>query len=146
HCDVNQEDTLANIRYAIEDLRVDRIDHGGNIVESPDLMALAKARNLFFTVCPTFSGTVRTGGQPVDVVRKMLDNGLNLSINSDDPAYMGSEYITDVLIKAQAQSGLTKAELVQIERNGFTSAWISPARRDRLLARLDAFARTWGVG
>ena len=44
----------------------------------------------------------------MDVVRGMLDAGLNLSINSDDPAYMGSEYLNMVQMKAQARSALTK--------------------------------------
>ena len=145
HCDLNQKDIHDHLRQAIEEIQVDRIDHGGNILESPELMAAAKKKNLFFTVCPTFSGTVRNGGPPVDVVRGMLDNGMNLNINSDDPAYMGSEYITEVLIKAQAQSKLTKAELVRIERNGFNSAWIDTARRDRFIRKLDAFASAWRV-
>ena len=78
-------------------------------------------------------------------LRGMIDQGLNFSINSDDPAYMGSEYLTEVLMRAQAQSSLTEGELVQIERNAFKAAWISEARRAQFLDRLDAFARTWGV-
>lgn len=145
HCDLNQDNTLEHIRQAIVDLKVDRIDHGGNILQSPELMTLAKERNLYFTVCPTFSGQVHSGGQTMDVVRGMLDQGLNLSINSDDPAYMGSEYINEVLVKAQARSALTKAELVRIERNAFNTAWISDARCKPFLDRLDAFARANGV-
>ncbi len=144
HCDVNQTDTLANIRTVIEDIGVDRIDHGGNILQSPALMVEAKRRNLSFTVCPTFSGVAKSGDRSIDVVRGMLDNGLNVTISSDDPAYMGSEYLTQVLIRAQAQNRLTKAELLRIERNGFEAAWITPARRDRFLAKLDAFARDAG--
>jgi adenosine deaminase len=142
HCDVNQEGSLANIRQVIEEIGVDRIDHGGNILQSPELMALARERKLMFTVCPTFSGMIGTGGRSTDVVRGMLDNGLNVTINSDDPAYMGSEYLTAVMIRAQAQNKLTKAELVRIERNAFNGAWIAPDRRDRFLAKLDAFARS----
>ena len=145
HCDLNQDDILEHLRQAIVDLKVDRIDHGGNILQSPELMALAKQRNLFFTVCPTFSGRATRAGKPLDVVRGMIDQGLNFSINSDDPAYMGSEYLTEVLMRAQAQSSLTEGELVQIERNAFKAAWISEARRAQFLDRLDAFARTWGV-
>jgi adenosine deaminase len=145
HCDVNQENTLEHLRQAIVDLKVDRIDHGGNILQSPDLIALARGRNLFFTVCPTFSGQVRGEGQPIDVVRGMLDQGLNVTINSDDPAYMGSEYLTDVLVKAQARSRLSREELVRIERNAFNAAWIPEDRRKPFLDRLDAFARAWNL-
>jgi adenosine deaminase len=145
HCDVNQENSLANIRQVIEEIGVDRIDHGGNILQSPELMALAKSRNMSFTVCPTFSGEVKIDGQAVDVVRGMLDNGLNVTINSDDPAYMGSEYLNAVLVRAQARSPLTKPELIRIERNAFHAGWMSDTQRAGFLARLDGFARTSGV-
>jgi adenosine deaminase len=145
HCDLNQKDSLEHIREAIVDLKVDRIDHGGNILQSPELVALAKHRGLFFTVCPSFSGQVVGVGGQIDVVRGMLDQGLNVTINSDDPAYMGSKYLLDVLADAQARSALTKRELVRIERNAFNAAWISQEERQPYLDRLDTFARTWGV-
>jgi len=145
HCDLNQKDTLDHIREAIVDLKVDRIDHGGNVLQSPELIALAKERGLYFTVCPSFSGQVTTAQGPIDVVRGMLDQGLNVTINSDDPAYMGSKYMTDVLIDAQVRSKLTKQELVRIERNAFNAAWISAQDRQPYLDRLDAFAKKWGV-
>ncbi|MBW8753831.1 MAG: adenosine deaminase [Sphingomonadales bacterium] len=145
HCDLNQENSLEHIREAIVDLKVDRIDHGGNILQSPELVALAKQRRLAFTVCPSFSGQVRGEGPPVDVVRGMLDQGLNVTVNSDDPAYMGSEYLNAVLVRAQAQNALTKRELVQLERNAFNAAWISDDRRRHFLGRLDAFAQAHGI-
>lgn len=145
HCDLNQKDIIEHLRQAIIDLRVDRIDHGGNILESPDLVAAAKARNLYFTVCPTFSGTVRGEAPPVDVVRGMIDAGLNLTINSDDPAYMGSEYLNEVLVKAQANSALTKVELVRLQRNAFNAGWMDEGLRAACHAKLDAFAKAEGV-
>lgn len=145
HCDVNQKDTLGHIREALLDIHVERIDHGGNILQSPELMGIARERGIPFTVCPTFSGQILVDGKPVDVVRGMLDNGLKVTLNSDDPAYMGSEYINDVMIKAQVRSQLTKAELVRIERNAFDAAWIAPERKAAFQARLDAFAKAQGV-
>ena len=145
HCDVNQLYTLEHIRQAIFDLQVDRIDHGGNILQSPELVEAARALAIPFTVCPSFSGTVRADGKEIDIVRGMLDAGLNITINSDDPAYMGSEYINEVLLRTQQRSALTKAELVQIERNAFNAAWLPQERKARYLARLDAFAKAWGV-
>jgi adenosine deaminase len=145
HCDVNQTDTLANIRYVIDTLKADRVDHGGNILQSPELIAMAKSRNLYFTVCPTFSGIVRSGDRSTEIVRGMIDQGLNVTINSDDPAYMGSEYLNEVMVKAQVQNRLTKRELIQIERNAFNAGWMLPEQRDAFLGKLDAYARRSGV-
>jgi len=142
HCDVDQVDTLGHIRTALVDLKVDRIDHGGNIVQSPELMAIARRRGISFTVCPTFSGTLRKGlTTPVDVLRKMLDAGLKVTVSSDDPAYMGSEYINDVLIRAADHSGLSRAEIVTIARNGFAAAWLSPADKAAMLGKLAAYVK-----
>ncbi|MDP3551684.1 MAG: adenosine deaminase [Novosphingobium sp.] len=142
HCDVDQTDTLRNIRTVLTDLKVDRIDHGGNIVQSPELVAIAKARGIYFTVCPTFSGTLRrTEKVPVDVVRAMMDAGLKVTISSDDPAYMGSEYVDDVLIRAVERSQLTRAELIAIARNGFEAAWLPETDQSAMLARLDAYVK-----
>lgn len=142
HCDVDQTDTLRNIRTVLTDLKVDRIDHGGNIVQSPELVAIAKERGISFTVCPTFSGTLRrTEKVPIDVVRAMMDAGLKVTISSDDPAYMGSEYIDDVLIRASDRSNLTKSELIAIARNGFEAAWLPDADKATLLGRLEAYVK-----
>ncbi len=140
HCDIDQPGTLANIRTALVDLAVDRIDHGGNIVQSPELVAIARQRGMYFTVCPTFSGTLRKGlAQPVDVVRAMLDAGLKVTISSDDPAYMASEYINEVLLRAVTRSNLTRPELAGIARNGFETAWLPAADKAALIARLDTY-------
>ena len=140
HCDVDQTDSLRNLRTVLVDLAVDRIDHGGNIVQSPELVAIARQRGMIFTVCPTFSGTLRKGQpQPRDVVRAMLDAGLKVTISSDDPAYMGSEYINDVLIRAAERSQLTRAELIAITRNGFEAAWLPKADKAAMVARLDRY-------
>jgi adenosine deaminase len=145
HCDIDQEDTLGHIRTALLDLKVDRIDHGGNVVQSPELVAIARQRGVTFTVCPTFSGTLRKGQEaPIDVVRAMLDAGLKVTISSDDPAYMGSEYINDVLIRAADRSRLTRAELVGIARNGFEAAWLPDADKAAMVARLDAYVKKTG--
>lgn len=144
HCDLNQENTLEHLRQAIVDLKADRIDHGGNVLQSPELVAIARARGLAFTVCPGSSGRVETGGVPIDVVRGMLDEGLAVTINSDDPAYMGSRYVADAIVDTAPRSRLTRAEMVRVQRNAFNAAWIPDAQRARYLAELDRFARGAG--
>jgi len=142
HCDVDQADSHEHIRQAIEDIGVKRIDHGGNVLQQPDLIALARKHDVSFTVCPLYSGWLGRGGpKPADVVRGMLDAGLRVTINSDDPAYMGSNYIQESFVLAQSQSRLTRAELIAISRNAFDAAWISTAQRARFLKRLETIAQ-----
>jgi len=52
HCDIDQVGSIEHIRQALEEINVDRIDHGTNIVESPVLVAEAKRRGVGLTCCP----------------------------------------------------------------------------------------------
>ncbi|MCQ8278113.1 adenosine deaminase [Acetobacteraceae bacterium KSS8] len=146
HCDIDQLDTHEHIRQAIDVIKVDRIDHGGNVLERPDLVRRARAHDLTFTVCPVASGWLRKEhAQPVSVVRGMIDAGLKASINSDDPAYMHNNYTIGSTMQAVGDAHLTKADLIALSRNSIMGAWTSDPVRDRQIRQLDAFARSRGV-
>jgi adenosine deaminase len=141
HCDINQVDTHEHIRQAIEVIGVERIDHGGNIIERPELVAEARRRGIGFTVCPCYGGWLKqpAGGRR-NIVRGMLDAGLKVTVNSDDPAYFRSNYVAEAFTIAQGDASLSQQELITIARNGFDIAWIGTAQRRRYLDRLDRFA------
>lgn len=144
HCDVDQENINGHIRQAILDLGVERIDHGINVLDDPDMVALARARGLPFTLCPYPNGVVRPSERQASV-RRFLDLGLKATLNSDDPAYMDGHYINESFELAQREAGLGAADLITLTRNAFEAAWIDPATRDAYLARVDAYARRHGV-
>jgi len=142
HCDINQIDTQAHIRQAMEVIGVERIDHGGNVLQNPSLVAEARRRGIGFTVCPCYGGWLRepAGGRR-NIVRGMLDAGLKVTVNSDDPAYFRSNYVAEALDIAQGDASLSKRELITISRNGFDISWIGAAQKRRYLDALDRFAR-----
>lgn len=88
-----------NVRQAIEVLGADRIGHGIRVLEDPDTVAIARERKTVFEVCVTsnhHSGAVASlQGHPI---KKMLDEGLNVTINTDDPSIskidLSNEYQT----------------------------------------------------
>lgn len=143
HCDLNQLDTHEHIRQVLEDIQADRIDHGGNILERPDLVAVAKRRGTAFTVCPVACGWLRENGENINIIRGMLDQGLKVTVASDDPAYMKSNYVAESLVVAQGDGALSKGDLLTLARNSFEAAWISPAQRRIYLSKLEAFRRQW---
>ncbi len=138
HCDVDQENSVEHIRQCLRVIEVDRIDHGVNILESEELTAELKRRGLGLTVCPISNRWV-TGELKAAQIRRMLDLGLRVTVNSDDPAYFGG-YVTDNLIAAQQEAGLTEADLVRLQRNALEIAWLPAGVSDELLAGLDRFA------
>lgn len=138
HCDVDQQDSVAHIWQCLNDIDVARIDHGVNSLEDATLCAEIKRRNLALTVCP-ISNSYVTDGTQAAAIKAMLDRDMRVTVNSDDPAYFPG-YMTENLIAVQEEAALSKADLVQLARNAFESAWLPRASRDGYLARLDAYA------
>jgi adenine deaminase len=140
HCDVDQENSVEHIRQCLELIGVDRVDHGLNILESEELTAELGRRGLGLTVCP-ISNRWCTGDLKAGEIKRLLDLGIRVTVNSDDPAYFAG-YVTDNLIAAQQAAGLDAADLVRLQRNAIEIAWLPAAARDELLAEIDRYAGT----
>ena len=69
----------------------------------------------------------------------MMDKGLLVTINSDDPAYFGGYMNDNYLAVAEALS-LSREEIVQLARNGIDASFLAAADKDRLTAELDQYA------
>ncbi|WP_211245720.1 adenosine deaminase [Actinomadura oligospora] len=138
HCDIDQPNTHEHIRQCLEVIGVDRIDHGSNAIEDEALTAEIARRGLGFTVCPVSNGFV-TSDMKAAEIRRMLDLGLKVTINSDDPAYFLA-YVSENLQAVQEKLGLSRDELLQFQRNAFEIAWLPRATKDAYLAELDAYA------
>jgi len=106
-------------------LHVQRIDHGVTCVEDPKLVQKIKELKLPMTVCPI--SNVKIGPYPTmkdHPIKQMIDAGLLVSINSDDPAYLGA-YITDNIITVTNTFNLSKAEVVSLIKNAVISSFMT---------------------
>ncbi|MEA2781738.1 MAG: adenine deaminase [Rhodospirillaceae bacterium] len=137
HCDVDQQNSVGHIWQTLNDIGVDRIDHGVNALEDEKLCAEIKRRSLALTVCPISNAYV-TDSSKATAIKSMLDRGMRVTVNSDDPAYFPG-YITENLIRTQREVDLGKAELLQLARNAFEGSWLPRATKDKHLAKLDAY-------
>jgi len=140
HCDVNQEDSVAHIWECIDLIGVSRIDHGVNALEDSALCDLLAERKLGLTVCPISNAFVTDSSQS-NAVGRMLDRGLRVTVNSDDPAYFGG-YIEENFTLVQSQLDLSESRLVALSRNAFEAAWLPRAIKDGYLSQLDRAAST----
>lgn len=143
HCDIDQVGSIDNIGAVLRDIRVDRIDHGTNIVEDPELIALAKERGLGFTCCPVSNSFV-TEQMKADEIVALLREGVRVTINSDDPAYFGA-YVADNYVALAERAGLGEADLVQLAINSFEASWLTPARRAAYVDAVRDYAAAHGV-
>jgi len=134
HCDVNQQNTLLHIGQVLNDIRVDRIDHGLNSLEDPALCEVIAQRGLGLTVCPV-SNRFCVQDLTASHIRRMLQLGMRATVNSDDPAYFRA-YMNENLRALHEEGEMSKTEIVQLVRNSFEVAWLDDARRGAYLERL----------
>ncbi len=136
HCDVHQHNTHAHIRQVLDDIVVDRIDHGINTLDDPALYEEVARRGLGLTVCPVSNRFVVQNLTTAEI-RRMLQLGMRATINSDDPAYFRA-YMNENL-QALADDGISREEIAQLVRNSFEVAWLDAARRAHYVGLLDNY-------
>jgi adenine deaminase len=137
HCDVDQEDSVAHIWQCLDDIGVERIDHGVNCLEDSILVEKLRNSGIGLTVCP-ISNSYVSDGLKAREIKTMLEQSLRVTVNSDDPAYFPG-YINENLTSVINAAGLTRDEIAQVARNAFTIAWIGEAERSRYLQQLEAY-------
>ena len=139
HCDVDQDNSVAHIWQCLIDIGVERIDHGVNCLEDDELVAEILKRGIGLTVCPISNGYVTESTKAAEI-KSMLDNGMLVSINSDDPAYFPGD-MAENLVTVQSEAGLANEEIATLVRNAFTISWLSDQEKAAYIDRVDAAAR-----
>ncbi|MDC4232834.1 adenosine deaminase [Actinomyces sp. B33] len=137
HCDIDQVGSIDNIRRALTELGAERLDHGTNIVEDDSLVEFVRDRGIGLTCCPMSNSFVTEdmkGAQIVDLMRR----GVNVTVNSDDPAYFGG-YVADNYLALAEHCRLDRDDLARLARNSLEVAWVDGDERARLIGRLDDF-------
>ena len=121
---------------AIDLLKVQRIDHGVAALQDPLLMAELAHTRLPLTVCPLSNLKLCVVKDLREhPLKKMLDAGLCVTINSDDPAYFGG-YLNANFEQTVAALDLNREDVAQLARNSFEASFISAERRTACLARV----------
>jgi adenine deaminase len=134
HCDVDQENSVGHIWQCLDDIRVERVDHGVNALEDPRLIQEINARKLGLTCCPISNGYV-TGSLKTDEIKAILDAGVRATINSDDPAYFPG-YMNENF----HAMNLSREQALQLSRNAFTISWLEDADKQRYLDAVEEYA------
>jgi adenosine deaminase len=122
---------------ALDTLGASRIDHGVRSIEDPALLERLRAQRIPLTVCPLSNVKLRVFESIENHnLPRLLDAGLCVTINSDDPAYFGG-YINENFHAVGNAFDLTTDQLGLLVRNSFEAAFIDDARRATLLRELD---------
>ena len=133
-----EEGPPAYIWEALDILGVDRIDHGNRAMEDPALLARLARDQTALTLCPLSNLRLCVVDDLArHPLRQMLDRGLLVTINSDDPAYFGG-YINENFQAIAEALRLDADSLAAVARNGFAAAFTGPDAKRAALADFDA--------
>jgi adenosine deaminase len=128
----------ANVREAIEVLDADRIGHGVQVLRDPAVIELARERQTPFEVCLT--SNAQTGVVPSlaeHPVRRMIEAGLNVTLNTDDPSISGIT-LGDDYRQAVETLGMSGAELARCTLQAANAAFLPEEERTQLVVKLAA--------
>lgn len=124
-----------NVKKSLEILGCQRIDHGYRIVEDEEIMKACVEKGTVFTVCPTTS-TITTHWHDLasddHAIKLMVQAGLKVMINSDDPHMLGTDLGNEYLLLVE-KMGFTLSEIKQFILNGVEAAWISDSQKQTWL-------------
>lgn len=135
-----EEGPAAYVRDSLELLKVDRIDHGNACTQDPALVRELAARQVPLTMCPLSNLKLQVIRDVADhPLKKLLNAGVRVTVNSDDPSYFGG-YVNDNYLACLEALDLDQADLVQLARNSFLAAFMPDDERAAALARLGNYA------
>lgn len=134
-----EEGPPAYIREALDLLKVARIDHGVRAFEDAALMRRLVQESVPLTVCPLSNVKLRVFDElEHHTLRRMLELGVRVTINSDDPAYFGG-YVGENYARTAEALDLDREALARIAKNSFTASFLPEDRVAALCAEVDRF-------
>ena len=135
-----EEGPPAYVWEALDVLKVRRIDHGVRSIEDERLVGRLVEEQVPLTVCPLSNVKLRVFPDlRSHNLKQLLDRGLLVTVNSDDPAYFGG-YVGENFRASAAALDLSREQLLLLARNSFVASFLSDESKRTYLEELDRFA------
>ncbi len=127
------------IWQALKLLGAKRIDHGVRCMEDPILVETLRSAQIPLTVCPLSNVKLRVFASMADhSLKRLLEAGLCVTVNSDDPAYFGG-YLSENYLATQQALDLTYEQIGRLARNGFVASFLNQDQKQQLLKKLETY-------
>jgi len=134
---VGEEGTAESVKEALDVLKIERVDHGNHALDDLALTRRLAAQQTPLTMCPIsnwrLKGILSLSASPV---KKALDAGLLVSVNSDDPSYFGG-YLNDNYRAVVDHLDLSENDVVQLAKNSFSGSFLSDRDKQKHLDSID---------
>lgn len=135
---LGEEGTAENVREGLDLLKVERVDHGNHALDDPALTQRLAEAQTPLTMCPISNWRLK--GIPTlahSPVKKAMDAGLLVTVNSDDPSYFGG-YLNDNYRAVYEHLPLVEKDLVTLAQNSFKASFLSDQEKQIQLDAIDA--------
>jgi adenine deaminase len=132
-----EEGPASYVWEALDVLGVARVDHGNHSLDDAVLVGRLAREQVPLTVCPLSNLRLKVVPDLAHhPLRRMMDKGLMVTVNSDDPAYFGG-YVNQNYVAVADALALGRAEVATIVRNGFNASQMSAPAKEKALAEVD---------
>ncbi|MCF6349413.1 MAG: adenosine deaminase [Flavobacteriaceae bacterium] len=134
-----EEGNAGYIWEALDILNIKRIDHGNNCLQDTTLIKKIIKQDLALTICPLSNTALQVVKNLKEhPLKKMLDLGLKVTINSDDPAFFGGQ-VNQNYIEIQKALNLTKEDLYTLAKNSFQYSFLDKITKEKYLNELETY-------
>jgi len=134
-----EEGPPSYIAGALDSLSAQRIDHGVHCEEDHDLVERLVLEEIPLTMCPLSNVRLRVFDEMRDHnLRRLLNRGVKVTVNSDDPAYFGG-YVGDNYVAVTEALGLDQWDVVRLARNSIEASFLDEAAKERLVLELEDY-------
>ncbi|MFB7936970.1 adenosine deaminase [Streptomyces sp. NPDC056049] len=128
---------------AVRDLGAERIGHGTSSVRDPELLAYLAEHRIALEVCPTSNIATRAVATLDEhPIRAMVDAGVLVTVNSDDPPMFGTDLNNEYAVAARLL-GLDERGVAGLAKNAVEASFLDPAGKERLAAEIDTYTEDW---
>ena len=134
-----EEGPASYIWSSLDVLNVQRIDHGIRAIDDPDLMLRLIETQMPLTICPLSNVKLRVfDNMASHTILDMLDLGVCVTVNSDDPSYFGG-YMTENFLALYDSLALTKDQATRLIKNSIDASFAKESRKKELYNLLQTY-------
>jgi len=128
---------------ALNLIKVDRIDHGNHSLEDNRLVQKLVKRKMPLTVCPLSNLKLKVVKVLTEhPIKLMMNKGLFVTLNSDDPAYFGG-YVNENYLAIQQALELTGEDIIQLAKNSFEASFLDETDKKKYISQIDKFVNSY---
>jgi len=134
-----EEGPAPYIWEALDLLKVSRIDHGNRCLEDDKLVEHLAELQMPLTLCPLSNLELKVIHDMKEYrLVEMMEKGLLVTINSDDPAYFGG-YMNENYWAVAQNLNLSKEQITVLAKNGFRASWLSEEKKQEWIQKVEEY-------